>query len=148
MDRFDQQTSALNIVPVKPGTPVAEVALTPSPGVSLPAGNPYAGNYAGILRDTTANTSGALAIVISASGAVWGQEITNVNGNFSSYTISGTMSASGALNVTLLEVQQTITGTVSRATNVYGPVQFGNGDAGNLVFYPFASPFGPPPPRQ
>lgn len=147
LNGFASQTATLSISPVQTSIPATQLALALNPATNLPAGNPFAGNYAGIFTDTTSNKSSALAITVSSTGVITGENLTNPNGFISSAEITGTISATGAVSYTTLNPQVTISGQMSQS-NLSSAVQMTNGDSGVLRFYRFGGSFGPPPPAH
>jgi len=138
-----QATTTLSINPTRTNNPNA-LAVFVSKIIYLPLGNSFTGGYAGTIHDTTLNTTAALAVVINAAGTVSGSEVVNLNGVPTLTSISGTVSSTGALSCVSQSNQVTITGTVTKGNNVYGPIQLSNGDAGELSLTPSTSNAPPP----
>jgi len=142
-----EQTSTIYVQPASSTLPKAIVVLEPSPTGMNGSNNPFTGNYAATLKDTTLNQSVALAVSISPTGAVTGTEISLNKGDFSTTTIVGSITPAGVINLPLAQ-QVTVTGTLSIAAIVGGPVQLSNGDSGNLSMFLYGGSFGPPPPAK
>jgi len=140
-----QQTTQLNIEPVGNNVPAA-VAVLVVGSTAASGANPFAGNFAGAIHDTTVNLPGALALNIDQSGTVSGLGVINVSGTPTLTSILGTVSSSGTLSYVEGVNQVTVSGTVTKGVAVYGPVQLSNGDTGSITVYPY--PNTAPPPAQ
>jgi hypothetical protein len=137
-------STSLTITPDQAKYAKAQAVFVSSQIDYLPAGNPYTGSYAGTLHDATTNKTQALAIIIQTNGAVSGSIVNAVNGTPTLAPISGTLSSAGALSLVTQSNPVTVTGTLTKGVQIYGPVQLSNGDTGNIVIYPSTSSIPPP----
>lgn len=127
-----QPTTTLNITPVNNKNPSAVAVLLVNPSGPYGNPNPFTGNYAGTILDTTINKAEVLAINVSGSGTVSGTEIIDNNGTPVATPISGTVSSTGWISYVLKANQVSIFGTIYGGNPVAGPVQLSTGDDATL----------------
>jgi len=75
--------------------------------------NPFKGDFAGSVSDTTIGTSTIIAIVIDASGNITGSHLVSTNGTLTLSAITGTITSAGALSYTIIATNALVTGNVT-----------------------------------
>jgi len=113
--------------------PVAQVVLITNTTGFFGGANPFSGNYAGTIKDTTLNTTGLLALSIDASGKVSGSGSVSNSGTQTLISVSGTLSAGGTLNYVEQTGNESAAGTVALSKGtISGALKLSNGDSAEI----------------
>jgi hypothetical protein len=92
--------------------------------------NPFTGDFAGTVHNSTINATGVVAMAVDSSGNLTGTDLVNVNGVPTLSPINGTITGSGTINYLIIATNVTVTGTVTLSGGTLGGSLTGsNGDS-------------------
>jgi hypothetical protein len=115
----------------------ANVVLVLNPNDVFGGANPFTGDFAGTVTNSTLNKTGVLALTVSSSGVVTGSDLVDAAGTPTLTTITGTLSSAGALQYTVAATQVVVTGTVTITNGaISGSLSESNGDSATLALSP------------
>jgi hypothetical protein len=113
--------------------PIAQVVLISNPTGFFGGTNPFSGNYAGTVKDTTLNSTSILALSIDTAGSISGSGTITNNLSQLLTSVTGSLSAAGTLSYVQQADNGSGAGTVTLAKGIIsGTLKLSNGDSAEI----------------